>query len=194
MGLSPQSEEVVYRGHLIEIVHTVVSTSSGTQTFETARRGPGTRVIFDRGDSILITREYRYELSAYDLRLPGGKVFDTLKDYEAFLIDGESEIDVARTAARREGREEVGLDAEDLQHLAISVCGATIKWDLYYFAAMEWTEVPGGPKLEQGEQISFSWLPKEEVMRAALDGRISEERSALQLMRYLQHRETQSRG
>lgn len=185
MATVPSGEEIVYRGRLIEIVHMNVETSGGTQVFEMARRGPGTRLIFDNGDSILITKEFRYELDAYDFRLPGGKVFDSLKDYEAFLATGKSEVEVAQAAASKEGREEVGLDPQDIRHLGVSVCGATIKWDLHYFAVTQWNEIPGGQRLESGENITFSWMPKEHVKRAALDGTISEERSALFLMRYL---------
>jgi 8-oxo-dGTP pyrophosphatase MutT (NUDIX family) len=185
MAMVPSSEEVVYRGLIIEIVHKRVVTFGGEQLFEIARRGPGTRLIFDRGDSILITKEFRYELDTYDFRLPGGKVFDTLHDYEAFLATAKCELEVVRSAARREGREEVGLDARSMRYLGVSVCGATIKWDLHYFAVTEWQEVSGGPRPESGEKITYSWIPKNEVIQAALDGVISEERSALFLLRYL---------
>jgi 8-oxo-dGTP pyrophosphatase MutT (NUDIX family) len=49
--------------------------------FEIARRSPGVRLIICDKDKILLSKEFRKELKGYDYRLPGGKVFDTLKEY-----------------------------------------------------------------------------------------------------------------
>ncbi|MFF5140698.1 NUDIX hydrolase [Streptomyces sp. NPDC013157] len=184
-AIQVDDERITYRGRLIEIVEQDVSVEGQRKVFELARRGPGTRIVFDAGDRILLTTEYRHELDAYDLRLPGGKVFDTLPEYERFLRTAADERQAAEEAAVRESEEEVGLKPLDLRHLATSVCGATVKWDLHYFVATRWDVLSAGQKLEAGEDISMSWYPKEEVHRAALDGRISEDRSALQLLRYL---------
>ncbi|MFK0123590.1 NUDIX domain-containing protein [Streptomyces nigra] len=180
-----ERERITYRGKLIEVVEQDVSVSGQQKVFELARRGPGTRLIFDSGDRILLTTEYRHELDRYDLRLPGGKVFDTLPQYEEFLRTGGPEVSVAQEAACREAAEEVGLKPLKVRHLATSVCGATVQWDLHYFAVSRWDELPQGQQLEAGEDISASWYAKRDVVEAALNGRISEERSALQLLRYL---------
>lgn len=50
--------------------------------FEKARRAPGVRLIIVKEDKILLTREYRDEIKSFDYRLPGGKVFDKLSDYQ----------------------------------------------------------------------------------------------------------------
>lgn len=63
------------------------------KTFEKARRAPGTRLIIPVGeDSILLTKEYRQEVDGYDFRLPGGKVFDSLEEYNSFLQSDEDII------------------------------------------------------------------------------------------------------
>lgn len=68
---------VKYRGRIIE----VVEEKYGTRTFEIARRSPGVRALIVRDGKILLSREYRTEVDEYDFRLPGGKVFDTLSEY-----------------------------------------------------------------------------------------------------------------
>lgn len=56
------------------------------KVFEFARRSPGTRlIILNDKHEILITKEYRSELEKFDYRLPGGKVFDTLVEYNDAL-------------------------------------------------------------------------------------------------------------
>jgi hypothetical protein len=42
-------------------------------------------IIQNEEKKILLTKEFRYELDAYDWRLPGGKVVDTLDEYLSIL-------------------------------------------------------------------------------------------------------------
>ncbi|MEI6117757.1 MAG: hypothetical protein WCP92_00380 [bacterium] len=56
---------------------------------EIAKRSPGVRLIICDGDKILITNEFRKEVNTDDYRLPGGKVFDTLKEYNEHKNDIE---------------------------------------------------------------------------------------------------------
>jgi len=58
---------------------------SKTWTLEFARRSPGTRLIIEKGDKIILSREFRHELGSYDYRLPGGKVYDSLDEYNKAL-------------------------------------------------------------------------------------------------------------
>jgi 8-oxo-dGTP pyrophosphatase MutT (NUDIX family) len=85
--------------------------------WEIARRSPGVRLILRDGDKILLTKEYRKELDAVDYRLPGGKVFDTLEEYNAYKQDIEK---YALRAARRECEEETGLIPQDISLYSIS--------------------------------------------------------------------------
>jgi 8-oxo-dGTP pyrophosphatase MutT (NUDIX family) len=61
------------------------------------------RLIITDGDKILLTKEFRRELNQEDYRLPGGKVFDTLKEYNAYRQNIEPSCLVA---AKRECEEE----------------------------------------------------------------------------------------
>lgn len=177
-------EKIVYRGRLIEIVHQQVLEASGSKTFEIARRGPGTRIlVFAPSRGILLAREYRHELAGYDVRLPGGKVFDSLAEYEAARNVGADLAALAMEAATRELSEETGYCAKSLLPLGVSKCGATITWDLHYFLCTEFSEPPGSFESDPDEGISVSWAGIDEVTAMCLDGRISEDRSGMQILR-----------
>jgi hypothetical protein len=178
------SEHVLYRGQLIELVVQEMSDGRLTKTFEFARRGPGTRIIFFDGSKILLTREYRYESERFDIRLPGGKIFDTLNDYEHARSIGLDMTELATRTIAREAAEEVGLKPVELRCTHKSICGATIVWDLYYFLCMSWEKMPS-QRLEVGESITFDWYPVPEVRGMCLSGQISEERSAIAILRTL---------
>lgn len=78
-------EKIVYQGKIIEVVQQTRKTGDTEKLFEFARRSPGTRLIVRSGDKVLLTKEYRTETGNWDYRLPGGKVFDTLEEYNRFL-------------------------------------------------------------------------------------------------------------
>ena len=176
-------ERIAYQGRIIEVVEADVEQNGSTRTFEYARRSPGARLIIPKGDQILLTKEFRHELQAYDYRLPGGKVFDTLEEYNAALAAGDDIADAAERAARKEAHEEAGVDATKLSLLHRSICGATVVWDLFYFIVAEFSETE--QRLEDGEDISVEFINRDRVQVMCLDGSISEERSALVLLRYL---------
>lgn len=184
--LTPASDEkIAYQGRMLEIVNQDMTDGNSTITFEVARRTPGIRLILvDLAKrTVSLSKEHRYEIDGDDYRLPGGKVFDTLDEYNTFLTSSKDILKPAREKALAEAEEEVGLKLADLEHFHTSICGSTIEWDLFYFVSTRWTEVP--QKLEAGEVISRTELSIEEARDLALDGGISEERSALVLLRYL---------
>ncbi len=80
-------ENILAAGKMLELVQFEVDIAGKKKTFETARRAPGVRLIFERDGKILLSREYRREIASYDYRLPGGKVFDTLTEFKAFEGD-----------------------------------------------------------------------------------------------------------
>lgn len=175
-------EEVTYQGRIIEVVE--FASPDGKQVFEKARRAPGVRLIVPvKNNAIILTKEYRHELGGYDYRLPGGKVFDRLDDYNQFLRSGNDILQPAMKKAREEGAEEAGIIVSDLEHFHTSILGATMEWNLYYFIVTKF--VKGDQKLEQGEEIELVEVVLSEARNMCFDGRISEERSALVLLRYL---------
>ena len=179
-------ETITHKGKMIEVVQRAVEQGGATKTFEFARRSPGTRLIIPQEATILLTREFRHEVGGYDYRLPGGKVYDSLDEYNEALAAGVDINESAKKAAVKEAREEVGVAVKDISFFHKSVCGATVVWDLFYFVVNDFTE--GAQELEHGEDITFAFYSREKVKEMCLDGSVSEERSALVLLRYLERK------
>ncbi len=175
-------EEIKYSGKIFE----VVQGPQGTRTFEIARRAPGTRLIIPTADGkkLLLTKEFRTELDSYDYRLPDGNVFDTLAEFSEFKKSGKDIKTAAIQAGKREAREEVGIETEEVEVLSVSKCGVTIEWDLIYLLVKKYSEVPTGQELEEGEDITVVPTDIEEVIRICLTGEMKEERSVAILLQY----------
>jgi len=179
-------EVITYRGRMIEVVVQQMRVGSTEIVYEKARRSPGTRLLITSPDhNILLTREYRDEVGGWDYRLPGGKVFDSLEEYSEAVRSGVDLLEESKQAAQKEAQEEVGIYAENISYLYTSKCGATVEWDLYYFKVNLPTEELGEQKLEPGENIQVGWYSPTDALRLALDGSLSEDRSAAVLMRYI---------
>jgi len=180
-------EEIVYTGHMFELVHMTYKIGEKEVIYEKARRAPGTRlIIMSKDKKILLVEEYRSELQDWDIRLPGGKVCDSLEEYHAFLQSGTDLVEKAKTAAKKEALEEVGIIAADADLFSLSTCGASVIWDLYYFVITKYQEDPEGQHLELGENIKIKWVSIEEANKLALDGSVKEDRSAAVLLRFLE--------
>src|ERR1035437_4570891 len=96
-------EEIRYKGKIFEVVSEPVEIDGKTFEFEKVRRSPGVRLIIGDGqDNILLTREFRRELSRFDYRLPGGKVFDSLDEFNNFRQSKGDIIEKAKQAAFKE--------------------------------------------------------------------------------------------
>jgi 8-oxo-dGTP pyrophosphatase MutT (NUDIX family) len=179
-------EEVVFKGQMFEIVHMTYKIGNKEATYEKARRAPGTRLIITSSDEkILLVKEYRSELQDWDIRLPGGKVCDSLEEYQAFLASGVDITEKAKEGAIKEALEEVGLVVKEIELFSLSTCGASVIWDLYYFVIRQFDEHPDGQHLELGENIELKWVSYEEAATLALEGSIKEDRSAAVLLRFL---------
>ncbi len=160
---------------LIELYQKEWEIDGKIKLFENARRPPWVRIIFEKEEKILLTKEFRWEHKSFDYRLPWGKVFDTLSDMKSF--DWEM-LDAAKNAAIIEGNEECGIliEKDDLQLFKISHAWATIEWDLYYFIVKEFQET-GKQNLWDGEYITFNWYSKEEIVDFVRNWEISEDRT-----------------
>jgi ADP-ribose pyrophosphatase len=139
--------------------------------FERAVRAPGVRLIIadKRTQKVLLTKEFRTELQAWDYRLPGGKVFDSLAEYGAFRTSGGDMTEAAERKAIAEGKEAAGVDIKGVQFFKKSTLGATVEWDLWCFEVTDWVRSAGGQQLEVGEQIETdNWLGYDELRTITL--------------------------
>lgn len=178
-------EKIFSKGKLFELVH--LAQKDG-RIFEVARRAPGVRLIIaDHGaQKVLLTKEYRRELNGYDFRLPGGKVFDTLDEYEQHRRSGDNIQFAAENKAKAEGLEEAGVKISRLKLFRKSTLGATVEWDLYVFEAIEWSYSDNGQQLEEGEDIEADiWFTYDKVETMILEGKMQEERIALTLLQWI---------
>jgi ADP-ribose pyrophosphatase len=178
------SENIVFQGNIVEVVQ---MPQEDGRIFEYARRSPGVRLIVLSHDGLklLLTREFRRENNGYDYRLPGGKVFDKLTEYNDFLASGKDIIEPATKRAIAEGAEETGLEIKELKHFVTAVNGTTMVWDLIYFVVNEWSELPSGQALEAGEDIEVDWYTIDEARQMLATGEMQEYRSAGVLTQWL---------
>ena len=185
------NEKILARGRIFELV--ALPQPDG-RTFEMARRAPGVRVIIPdrKAKKLLLTKEFRYELNDWDYRLPGGKVFDKLEEFDAFRKSGDDIKVPAASKALAESSEEAGIDVKKVELYKISTLGATVEWDLFIFEATDWQPHPKGQQLEKGEQIeNDTWVRFAEAEDMIMSGKMAEERIALVLLQWL-HAQTKT--
>jgi ADP-ribose pyrophosphatase len=177
-------EKIVFSGQIIEVVEQQMQSVTEIKTFEKARRSPGTRLIIINQEKkqILLTKEYRFELNNFDYRLPGGKVCDSLTEFNEIKKENNIE-NTAKKAAIIESQQEAGVTPENMTLFAISKSGGpTIEWDLYYFLVDKFTET--NQDLEFGENITIEWLDYKEAIDLCLSGKMKEDRSVGVLMKF----------
>ena len=180
------NEDIFAKGKMFELVHV---TQNDGRVFEIARRAPGVRLIIadEVNKKVLLTREYRQELAQWDYRLPGGKVFDSLDDYETFRESGDDILTAAIRQATNEAQQEAGVQVNQLELNKKSVLGATVEWDLYIFETTDWQLSVQGQELEVGEKIEAdNWVSYDEAKKMIIEGKMQEERIALILLQWLE--------
>lgn len=150
------------------------------------RRPPGIRaLIINDENKILLSREFRYELSEWDYRLPGGKVFDAIEEFRTSLKNNTVDASADKTVAK-EVLEEVGLIVKNQNLIKISKDGATVIWDLYYYEITDFEISKDGNHLEEGELINgYDWYTFDEVIDLCKKGSIHEDRTVGVLLTYI---------
>jgi len=172
-----------YKGRIIGVELEEKEINGKVVKFEKAVRSPGVRIIAYKDSQVLLTKEFRYELNDWDYRLAGGKVVDKLEEYLPIREDSTKLNDAVQEAVRREAKEELGLDVKSMTLFKKSTCGATVEWDLYYYTTNDFLEKENNP--DEGEQIEKMWVSFQEASDMCMNGKISEERSAIVLLNFL---------
>ena len=160
-------EKVAYIGKTFEIVKKSFKNSKLSVEFEMARRSPGVRLIIINKNKILLTKEFRPEFNDYDYRLPGGKVFDSLKEYKIAISKKYDMLKCTKEAAKKECAEETGLIPKRIRLFQISKAGLTVYWDLFYFVVDDFDGSIKNQKLEDDEITLPEWKTFEEAKKCA---------------------------
>ncbi|HEY1041757.1 MAG TPA: hypothetical protein VGE63_03490 [Candidatus Paceibacterota bacterium] len=178
--------DIVYKGKMFEVVQW---EGKPGKIFEAAVRSPGVRLLIecekDGTPALLMTKEIRREMSGFDYRLPGGKVFDTLDELNAVRESGESISEKAQAAGKKEGKEEAGIEGGTYREVLISKAGASVEWDLHYFTVTGAEIGIQESEEERGEIESVIKLTAQEIFEKLVAGEIQEGRSADVLWRWL---------
>ena len=124
-------------------------------------------VVLDDEDRILLVGQHRYTLDAYSWEIPEGGV-----------PAGESALD----GARREVREETGVEADDWREIVRFHLSNSISDEAgVLFAARATGHGESSP--EPTEDLAIRWLPFDEALAMTTDGRISDAMTIMAIQR-----------
>jgi ADP-ribose pyrophosphatase len=156
-----RSRRVAYENAWITIWHDEVTRPDGAPgvygVVHFANLAAGVLVL-DDADRVLLVGQHRYALDAWSWEIPEGGV-----------PAGETPLE----GARRELIEETGVEAADWRELATVHLSNSVSDELaiLFFA----TGLTHGIAAPDGtEALEVRWLPFEEVLAMALDGRITD--------------------
>lgn len=190
------SDEIVYRGKLFQVINRTKENTflvdgkeiTKNLTFELVRRPPGVRALIVQDNKLLLNKEYRYELDDWDYRLPGGKVFDKLEQFEKALVNDSIENSVDEKL-KEELREEADIEVLGYNLFGVSKSGLTVDWTLYYFLVDKFKILPSfyekDKQKSEYEYIQHVWVNFDDVMDLFLNDKISEDRSAAMILKYI---------
>ena len=131
-------------------------------------------LVLDGEDRVLLVGQHRYALDAYSWEIPEGGV-----------PAGETALE----GARRELREETGVEAALWQELARVHLSNSVTDELaVLFLATGLTHGAATP--DGTEDLEIRWLPFEDVLGMTLDGSISDAMTVLAVERYALRRAT----
>ena len=136
-----------HAGKVFDLVVDQIEYPSGNRSVREVAEHPGGAVIVPMLDAktVLMIRQYRYPVKDYLYELPAGK-----------LDRGEEPA----ACAARELEEETGYSAGRLTFLtAIYTTPGFCTEKLHIFLARDLGKLPGGQRLEEGEDLTLEELP-----------------------------------
>jgi 8-oxo-dGTP pyrophosphatase MutT (NUDIX family) len=135
--------------------------------------GAAVALAIDDNDRVFCLRQYRHPAQRRFVELPAG-ICD---------VEGEDPLEVAK----RELREEAGLQATEWQHLLSTYSSPGLSAELIHlYAARGLAPADRGDFVlehEEAEMETF-WVPFEELRAAVLDGRVTDAPVALAVLAY----------
>lgn len=170
-GWIEKSCETQYENPWIKVTHSEVITPAGSDGIyglvHFKNKAVGVVPVDDEGNTWLV-RQSRYPLQTFTWEIPEG---------------GSPEGEDTLSTAKRELKEEVGLEAREWQllqkmHLSNSVTDE----EAFLYVARGISEV-GGVELDDSEDIVSQKLPLEDAIAMVLSGEITDSLSVVALLR-----------
>jgi 8-oxo-dGTP pyrophosphatase MutT (NUDIX family) len=167
--MKPDKQTLQYRGRIIQVTTDEVTLPNGHRAVLEVVHHPGgaVAVALDAQQRVCLLRQYRYVADGWLWELPAGK----LEVAEPPLV-----------TAQRELREEAGISAARWHSLGTVLSSPGVFSErLHLFLARELAPAPTAH--ERAEVIEVHWLPLDEVCGWALDGTITDGKTALAVLR-----------
>ena len=166
-GFVTDKEDIVHEWAMFRLVQRNVKSPQGVSFERTFVHTPGAVAAVAVSDSgqIALVEQYRASFGGYVLEIPAG-----MRD-----VEGE---DPAVTA-RRELREEAGVDARHIEFLGecLSSPGVTDSSVLVYLAT-GLSEVDMEPHGPEEDEMLLHWVPLDEALSMIENGHITDAKSA----------------
>ena len=159
----------IYRGTVVDLgLETIRLPDGEPLNLEIVRHPGGAAILaFDQQNCVCLLRQYRHSIRKWIWELPAG-----------LIEKGEQPI----ATAKRELREEAGLEADEWQPLfSILPTPGFCNEEIFLFRARHLTAVGTTPNAD--EQIEVHWKPLEQVLEMAVDGRIRDAKTIAALFR-----------
>ena len=167
--MKPDKQTLQFAGRVIRVTTDEVVLPNGHRTVLEVVHHPGgaAAVALDEAGRVCLLRQYRYVAEGWLWELPAGK----LEPAEPPLA-----------TAQRELIEEAGVSARHWQSLGTLLSSPGVFTEtLHLFLATNLTAARAAQ--ERAEVIEIHWVPFEEACRWALEGTISDCKTALGLLR-----------
>lgn len=159
-------KETVFKGRMIHLDRDIVRLPNGVETTREVVRHPGAvAILAQRGEDLLLVRQYRYPIEQLTLEIPAGK-----------LDLGEEPL----TCALRELREETGYRGT-LVHLGTfySTPGFTDEvMHLYKATDLVWDPLT----TDDDEFLNVESIPWSEALRRAYSGEFNDAKTILGIL------------
>jgi 8-oxo-dGTP pyrophosphatase MutT (NUDIX family) len=167
--MKPDKQTLHFTGRVVRVTTDEVVLPNGHRALLEVVHHPGgaAAVALDGGGQVCLLRQYRYVVDGWLWELPAGK-----------LEPGEPPL----VTAQRELIEEAGVSARDWESLGTCVSSPGVFTErLHLYLASGIT--PARAAQEHAEVIEIHWVPLAEACRWAIDGTITDCKTALGLLR-----------
>ena len=165
--ISFSDPEDIYQNQFLRLYSVKADFGETQKEYFIVDKGARVGVILRRGDEILLVRQYRYMINDMSWELPGG---------------GVKEEETPEDAAVRESREEAGVECGPVTPVFFFQQGIdTTHSPAHIFECGEFSVLPD---YENDETDDRKWVPFDQALEMAMDGRIKDSMSIVGLLTY----------